>query len=217
MERIQPGSEDRVVFVGDLVARGPDTPSVLRYARELGALSVRGNHEHRMLLAHRARKENKRGPRLGPSHQRLLHELSEEDWQQLEALPLHLEFPDHGVLVVHAGVQPGVPLEEQQAWALMHMRSLTRHGAPSDRYSPTSWAAHYHEGPHVVYGHNAQAGLELHDNATGLDSGCCYGGRLSALVLKQGQAPPPTAERGDCIVSVPAYERYMPTGGPVSR
>lgn len=212
MERIQLGSEDQVVFVGDLVARGPDSAGVLSFARRVGALAVRGNHEHRMLLARKARDEGTRGPRLGPSHQRLLDELSEEDWALLEDLPLYLEFPEHHTLAVHAGLKPGVPLSEQEPWAMMHMRSLTRHGAPSDRYSSTSWAEAYQEGPHVVFGHNAQAGLQLHQNATGLDTACVYGGRLSALVLDQGQEPPPPRERADAIVSVPSHGRYVDYG-----
>ncbi len=212
LECLHPGADDQVVFVGDLVARGPDTAGVLRIARDLGALCVRGNHEHRLIHAHQARMNGQRGPRLGPSHMRLLDTLSDEDWVQLDALPLSLEFPDHEIRVVHAGVAPGVPLKSQQAWTLMHIRSLTKLGSPSDRYSPRSWALSYHQQPHIVFGHNAQAGLQLHPYATGLDSACVYGGRLSALVLEAGQTPPPAEERAACIVSVPARARYVDYG-----
>jgi hypothetical protein len=205
-------SGDRVVFVGDLVARGPDSRRVLRICREFGALAVRGNHEHRILVAHAARDRGERPPRLGPAHQKLLTELSQEDWQHLESLPLSLEFPEHGVRVVHAGVAPGVPFEEQQPWALLHIRSLTALGAPSDRYSPVSWAEQYEGPPHVVFGHNAQAGLQLAPSATGLDTGCVYGGELTALVLAAAQAPPPPEERRAVLVSVPARRRYVEYG-----
>lgn len=205
-------SSDQVIFVGDLVARGPDTKRVLALARELGAPAVRGNHEHRLILAHDARLRGGRPPHLGPSHRILLDELDDEDWAMLANLPLSLEFPAHRVRVVHAGVTPGVPLEEQQAWTLMHIRSLTKRGAPSDRYSDQSWAEAYQEEPHVVFGHNAQAGLQIHPYATGLDTACVYGGRLSALVLEEGQAPPPVGERPDCIVSVASRGRYVDYG-----
>lgn len=204
--------DDRIVFVGDLVARGPDSRRVLRLARELDALSVRGNHEHRMLVAHAALERGERGPRLGPAHQRLLTELGPEDWAHLEALPLSLEFPEHEVRVVHAGVVPNVPFEEQQPWTLLHVRSLTTLGAASDRYAPTSWAARYEGPPHVVFGHNAQAGLQLHSSATGLDTGCVYGGELTAMVLGRAQLPPPIAERREVLVSVPARRRYVDYG-----
>ena len=200
------------MFVGDLVARGPDTAAVLKTVRELRAPCVRGNHEHRLIHAHRAKLKGERGPRLGPSHRHLVDTLADEDWEHLENLPLSLKFPEHQVLVVHAGVVPGVPMKAQQAWTLMHIRSLTKLGAASDRYSPDSWAASYQELPHVVFGHNAQAGLQIHPYATGLDSACVYGGRLSALVLEGGQSPPPPEERLDCIVSVPARARYVDYG-----
>lgn len=212
LARIAPSSADRVVFVGDLVARGPDTRRVLAIARELGAASVRGNHEQRLLVARQAIRDGVRSPRVGPSHQKLLRELNETEWAQLESMPLHLEFPAHDVLTVHAGVQPGVPLEKQQPWTLLHIRSLTNLGAPSERYSPRSWADVYRSGPHVVFGHNAQAGLSLYGQATGLDSACVYGGRLSALVLEEGVVPPPREERIDAIVSVQARARYVDYG-----
>ena len=204
--------DDRVVFVGDLVARGPDSRRVLRVARELRALAVRGNHEHRMLVAHGALTRGERGPRLGPAHQRLLSELTDEDWAQLEALPLSLELPEHQVRVVHAGVVPGVPFEQQQPWTLLHVRSLTALGAASDRYAPVSWAERYVGPPHVIFGHNAQAGLQLSPFATGLDTGCVYGGALTALVLERAQVPPPASERRDVLVSVPARQRYVDYG-----
>ncbi len=212
LEILAPVQGDQVVFVGDLVARGPDTKGVLRLVRQLGALCVRGNHEHRLLVAWQAKQEKNRGPRLGPSHQRLLFELEEEDWRVLSALPLSLDFPAHDVRVVHAGVQPGVAFSEQQAWTLLHVRSLTRYGAPSDRYSEVSWAAAYKDSPHIVFGHNAQAGLQIHPQATGLDTGCVYGGRLTALVLEHGQLPPPVEERRDVIVSTPSRARYVDYG-----
>lgn len=212
LEIIGPSSDDRVVFVGDLVARGPDTKGVLRLARELGAVCVRGNHEHRLIVARQAKLRGQKVPRLGPSHKELLDTLDEQEWEQLEALPLSLDFPEHDVRVVHAGLAPGIALPLQQAWTLMHIRSLTKWGSPSDRYSSESWAAAYKEHPHVVFGHNAQAGLQLHECATGLDTACVYGGRLTALVLPAGTAPPAQHERMSAIISVPSRGRYVDYG-----
>lgn len=212
VEKLGMTEDDKLVFVGDLVARGPDTAGVLRLCRSLGAQSVRGNHEHRLLLAHEARKTKSRPPRLGPSHQHLVETLGEEDWEYLANLPLSLEFPGHNIRVVHAGVAPGIPFTEQQPWTLLHVRSLTSLGAPSDRYAKESWAARYEDDPHLVFGHNAQAGLQLHPHATGLDTGCVYGGQLTALVLEQGQAPPRPSERKDALVSVNAKRAHAGAG-----
>jgi diadenosine tetraphosphatase ApaH/serine/threonine PP2A family protein phosphatase len=212
LDKIGPTADEQVIFVGDLVARGPDTPGVLRLARQFRSQCVLGNHEHRLLLAHEARRSESRGPRLGPSHAALLHQLGDEDWEQLRNLPLSLEFPDHNIRVVHAGVVPGVPLEAQQPWTLLHLRSLTQKGAPSDRFSAQSWAELYQEDPHIVFGHNAQAGLQLHPAATGLDTACVYGGALTALVLEEGQRPPPPDQRLDCLVSVASRARDVDYG-----
>jgi hypothetical protein len=126
-----------------------------------------------------------------------------------------LEFPSHNVRVVHAGVRPGVAFEEQEPWTLLHVRSLTKKGAASERYSKESWAASYRENPHIVFGHNAQAGLQLHPFATGLDTACVYGGALTALVLDEGQSPPPVKDRLDCVRAVPARRRHVDFG-PIS-
>lgn len=212
LDEVAPSEGDQVVFVGDLVARGPDTPGVIRLAKQFNSQAVLGNHEHRMLLARDALFTGKRGPRLGPSHQALLSELTDEDWDYLRALPLSLEFPDHNIRVVHAGVRPGVKFEDQEAWTLLHIRSLTKGGSASDKYSDKSWAASYDEDPHIVFGHNAQAGLQLHAQATGLDTACVYGGALTALVLEEGQTPPPVDERRECLVSVASGGPYVDYG-----
>lgn len=211
LEQLGPVEGDTVVFVGDLVARGPDTPGVIRLAKQFGSQAVLGNHEHRMILAHDALRSGGTF-RLGPTHQALLHELSDSDWAYLRSLPLSLEFPSHSVRVVHAGIRPGVKFEDQEPWTLLHIRSLTKKGAASDRYSPESWAASYKEEPHIIFGHNAQAGLQLHPFATGLDTACVYGGSLTALVLEEGQSPPRVQERLDCIRSVPARRRHVDYG-----
>jgi hypothetical protein len=203
------GSEDRLVTVGDLVARGPDSRRVLRLVRDLDATGVRGNHEVRLLAAREARRRGVAGPPLGPSHARLVELLDDADWAVLDRLPAYLELPAHGALVVHAGLVPGKPITEQDPWALTHIRSLDEAGAPSDRPGCQSWAATYQGEAHVVFGHDARRGLQLYAAATGLDSACIYGGRLSALVLAEGAAVPPASDRMDAIVSVPARRAYI--------
>ncbi len=200
---------DRLLFVGDLIARGPDSVGVLRLYRASGAESVMGNHEERMLRARKARAEGKRGPRLGPAHYRLLHQLSEADWSLIQDFPLHIDLPEHGVRIVHAGVVPGIEFEQQDPWTLTHIRSLNSAGKPSDRVGDGSWAAAYTDGPHIVFGHNSRLQLQLHPNATGLDTGCVYGGTLTALVLEAGQRVPlDPQERQSLIFSVKANARY---------
>jgi hypothetical protein len=205
--------KDRLVLVGDLVVRGPDPHGTLRLARELGARAVRGNHEAK-LLAWRHKHEP-----LGPDHERVASALSEKEWKLVESLPLWLDLPEHGARVVHAGVVPGRELERTPAAALLKMRTLGRGGDWSDEPDAGPlWGTRYEGPPHVVFGHNARPEPQLHAWATGIDTGCVYGGKLTALVLGEDQVIP----RGDAVRpflrSVPAARRYYGgKGAPLSR
>lgn len=212
LDATQWSSSDRVFFVGDLVARGPDTPRVLELYRRVSARGVMGNHEDRILEARAERNAGRPGPRLSPAHEWVLAQLSEDDWALLEGLPLWLDVPEHEVRVVHAGVVPGVPITEQKRRDLLKMRALERDGTATSSWRKRSWAADYPGPPHIVFGHNAISGLQLHDAATGLDSGCVYGGALSALVLPARAPVPPPGERTRHIASVPARRRYVDYG-----
>lgn len=205
--------EDRLYFVGDLLARGPDSVGVLDCALRTGAQAVVGNHELRLLEARAARRAGTRGPRLGPSHLYLLHHLSERHWEYLERLPLSLALPEHDVLIVHAGLVPGLPLHQHTPRQLTRIRSIDGTGEPVETWGPVSWAERYEGGPHVVFGHNAQQGLQLCDWATGLDTGCVYGGKLTAVVLAAGQRMPPPEQRARALFSVPARRVHFQHGG----
>jgi hypothetical protein len=194
---------DRLVLVGDLVVRGPDPHGALALVKRLGARAVRGNHEDR-LLSWRHRHEP-----LGPDHARVAAALSEAEWSAIEALPLWLDLPEHGVRVVHAGVVPGQDVASTDPQALLKMRTLDARGRwSSDAEAGDLWGTRYEGPPHVVFGHNARPEPQLHPWATGLDTGCVYGGRLTALVLDKGE-PVPRGDRVKALLqSVPAARKY---------
>jgi hypothetical protein len=108
------------------------------------------------------------------------------------------------VRVVHAGIDPDLAFERQSPDTLMRIRTVIAHeGKRGQRY--VLWGARYTGPPHIVFGHNAAPGLQLHPWATGLDTGCVYGGRLTAMVLAEGQRVPRTvAARRAILVSEPA-------------
>ncbi|MES1189216.1 MAG: metallophosphoesterase [Myxococcales bacterium] len=211
VERAALTSADRVVFTGDLLSRGPKPHEVMRLYRLLGGRAPVGNHEQRLLDAHRARKTGEKGPRLSSSHQTIVDELSPEDWAVLEALPLFVDVPEHGVVVAHAGIDPSLPLAEQDPWVVTHVRSIDADGKPSEKWGEP-WGARYAGPAHIVFGHNARKHPQLHPFATGLDTGCVYGGRLTAMILPDGSAPPNVADRQDCLISVPARAAYSDYG-----
>ena len=196
---------DQLIHAGDLVAKGPDSKGVLALVRELGARGVRGNHDEHCLAWRRAQQRDEEPPELRRTHQEVVEALDEEDWLYLESLPLHLHLddalPDRSVRVVHGGFVPGVPLSEQRPKWLMNLRSLKR-GQPSKKAMEGSpWAAHWPGPELVVFGHDAIRGLQRHPHAIGLDTGCCYGGQLTALVFEKG------AHR---LVHVRAARQYAP-------
>ena len=176
-------SSDRVVLAGDLVAKGPDSRGVLALVRKLGASAVRGNHDH-AVLRWRDVIQQQIVPERITHHFQVARQLSAEDWSVLIALPLFLRVPEHNAIVVHGGVVPGIPLEQQEPDMLMNMRTLRPDGTGSRRPEEGDlWGSRWPGPELVIFGHHAMAGLQQHKSALGLDTGCVYGGRLTAYVM----------------------------------
>ena len=183
---------ERLVFVGDLVAKGPDSQGVIAFAREAGALAVMGNHDAHVLRlrAIEQGREPDDGRKAKPEHRQVLETLTAADWAYLEALPLWLRLgperagePD--TVVVHAGVMPGVAIERQEREHLLTLRSFSPEGEPTKKPKGTPWASLWAGPERIVFGHDAVRGLQEYPYATGLDTGCVYGGALTALVLPE--------------------------------
>jgi hypothetical protein len=196
---------ERLVLVGDLVAKGPDSPGVLARGREWGALAVLGNHDAHVLRVRdeqRGRGSEERLP-VKPEHQLVVDTLTPPDWAYLEGLPLLLRLgPEKkgaaDTVVVHAGVVPGVPLDEQSREHLLTLRSISEDGEPTKKIKGQPWASLWRGPERIVFGHDAIRGLQQYEHATGLDTGCVYGGALTALLLPERR-----------LVSVPARRAYV--------
>lgn len=207
-------SGDRLVFVGDLIARGPDSLGVLDIARKTGAIVVRGNHEQKLLEWHASRErwirgENAAKSPIGKMHRDIARALRPVDWSLLKTTKLSLDLPEHGLRVVHAGVDPSLPFEQQAPDTLLRIRTVV---APEKKRGEAHvlWGLRYSGPPHIVFGHNAAPGLQLHAWATGLDTGCVYGGRLTAMVLGNEQkVPRAIPARRELLVSQPARRMWF--------
>jgi len=214
------GTGDRLVLVGDVVARGPDSLGALDIVRRTGAVLVRGNHEERLLqsrddAAHpfgwdTPRGAAAKGPKpLGRIHAEVAEKLRPVDWAILDAAPLYVDLPEHGVRVVHAGVVPGVAIEKQDRKTLLTIRSLGPRGEAVEKRGAVLWGERYRGAPHIVFGHHAREKPQLHPWATGLDTGCVYGGFLTGLVLGEGERiPRNVAARRKLLVQIPAAREY---------
>lgn len=178
-------SEDRVILLGDLINRGPDSPGVVRFAMENHLESILGNHE-----LHFLKLKNQDG-----NYAQLNRELSTEEIQWMRKLPVYLIGPEF--IAVHAGLVPGKPISRTNRDLLTRIR--TWDGKGKDLKSPKNppWYEFYHGTKPVFYGHWAKAGLNLRRNTKGLDSGCVYGNELSAYILET-----------DRLVQVPARKMY---------
>jgi len=193
------GQRDRVILVGDLTAKGPDSQGVLALIRERGFQAVLGNHDAKVLSLGRHESAAAKDPDIG-EHARVAATLKDADWALLESLPLTIPVPEVKAIAVHAGLVPGVPLDAQPRKFLLNLRSITPAGEPSKRVNEgVPWASLWPGPEHVVFGHDAVRGLQRHPFATGLDTGCVYGGALSALILPANR-----------IISTPARRPYAP-------
>lgn len=228
LDKIHFGSGDRLVFVGDLIARGPDSLGVLDVARRTGAIVVRGNHEQKVLDWKHGHDRFLRGEGpevdIGKQHKDVALALRPVDWVILERTPIWVDLPEHNLRVVHAGFDPSRPVEAQDPNTLMRIRTVgaAPAAAPGEAQEHVLWGARYAGPVQVVFGHNALAGLQLHPFATGLDSGCVYGKRLTAMVLSEGQrVPGDVTARRKVLVSEDAkqvwYEPRAPDDDPRRR
>jgi hypothetical protein len=198
---------ERLILAGDLVAKGPDSQGVVELARTWGAKGVLGNHDAHVLRARdlragRAPADGKK--KIRPEHQQVADTLGPDDWRYLEELQLFLRLGPESdgaadTAVVHAGAVPGVALEDQARENLITMRSIDDAGRASKRIEGTPWAVAWQGPERLIFGHDAVRGLQQHAWATGLDTACVYGGRLTALVLPERR-----------LVSVPAKRSYVP-------
>ena len=193
----QPG--DLVCFLGDLVCKGPDSISVVQMAREIGAIGIRGNHDFEVVRWYQAIQSGVEPPVVGSEHFHIASCLSKADMKWLHALPWYISSKDLGALFVHAGFVAGIRLAKQNPRLMMNMRSILPDGTVTSKFfSNWPWARLW-DGPQtVLFGHDADRGLQQYEHAIGLDTGCVYGGRLTACILPEKR-----------LVSVNARREYF--------
>jgi hypothetical protein len=114
--------DDTLILVGDLVNKGPKSAEVVSLARELGAFAVVGNHE----LASLAGRHARQGGRNPDEAKRYAwtDSMSAADVEFVRKLPYTLSLPLHNAVVVHAGLVPDIPLDEQTPHNMVSMRTV---------------------------------------------------------------------------------------------
>eukprot|EP00484_Ammonia_sp_Unknown_P028599 CAMPEP_0197037430 /NCGR_PEP_ID=MMETSP1384-20130603/14645_1 /TAXON_ID=29189 /ORGANISM="Ammonia sp." /LENGTH=324 /DNA_ID=CAMNT_0042467735 /DNA_START=42 /DNA_END=1016 /DNA_ORIENTATION=- len=145
-----------------------------------------------------------RDPLSMTNHQRCAEHISQSNIEYLASMPLYLQ-PHPKLRVVHAGIIPNVSMDKQDAWNLMNIRNIIekptpKHtdlmiaGKPAKQRAAMegtgyhdlgdAWYTFYDGPEHIFYGHDAKRRLQTCAYTTGLDTGCCYGGFLTAAVVK---------------------------------
>ena len=177
----RPG-EVELIALGDLVDRGPEPERVLDFVRQHAVRCVMGNHERKHLLGRQGRFM------LAQSQLITRAELGPERYA--DACALMATFPtaielDHAILV-HGYFDPALPLGDQHEGTLLGMlggaQQLRRtYGRP--------WYELYRGPKPIVVGHHHYRGngqpLVVPGLVYGLDTGCCHGYRLTALMLPE--------------------------------
>jgi len=190
---------DLVVFLGDLVCKGPDSLAVVQMAREIGAIGIRGNHDFEVIRWHQAIKSGADPPVIGSEHYYVASALSTADLKWMYSLPWFITSSHLNALFVHAGFVSGIRLAKQNPRLMMNMRSILPDGTVTSKFFNNWPWARLWDGPQTVFfGHDADRGLQQYEHAIGLDTGCVYGGKLTACILPERR-----------IVSVNAKREYF--------
>ncbi len=178
----------KVIFLGDLVDRGPATPSVLRLAMNMvaagNALCIPGNHDMKLL-----RKLKGRDVRITHGIAESLAQLEQEPpafksrvITFLEGLISHYVLDDGKLVVAHAGMKESMRGRSSRAVREFALYGETT-GETDDLGLPVryDWAAEYRGRAIVVYGHTTVAEPEWLNRTINIDTGCVFGGKLTAL------------------------------------
>ena len=217
---------DHIITTGDILNKGPDSSGVIDFLIEEGASCVRGNNEDKVLrlLAEQDTLEQSKitnDSREGEKDvevRDLALALTSRQLHYIRSFPLilrvgHVTSADPLLVVVHAGLVPGIELKEQDPYSVMNMRIIdAKYNTPSNDDERKGsypwfevWNKHQSKKPKrlqstkesdyealnsvqttVVYGHDAKRGLQVHEYTKGLDSSCVRGGQLTALVVSAG-------------------------------
>lgn len=192
----RPAADTQIIFLGDLVDRGPDSAGVVERLLQMerdtpGTRFLLGNHEEVFLKAFDG--DLKALPffiRIGGRETILSYGVTEADYlkadypELLELMHRHVpadhiaflkRFEDlivHGdYAFVHAGVRPGEPLARQRASDLRWIREeFLTHAAAHEKI--------------IVHGHTIFENVEIHPHRIGLDTGAYRSGRLSAMAFE---------------------------------
>jgi protein phosphatase len=212
----------RVIFLGDMVDRGPNTPEVLRMAMDMAATGtafcVPGNHDNKLLRALRGHNvQVSHG--LARSLEQLEHEppaFIERVTAFLDSLVSHYVLDEGRLVVAHAGMpealQGRVSRKVHEFGLYGETTGETDEAGLPVRYQ---WAQDYRGTAIVVYGHTPVPQPEWHNRTLNIDTGCVFGGRLTALRYPEQELVSVAAAQVYSEPARPLVQRSEPRDGGV--
>ncbi|HTI72426.1 MAG TPA: polynucleotide kinase-phosphatase [Candidatus Limnocylindria bacterium] len=207
---VNPAPGRKLIFLGDLVDRGPQIPQVLKLAMNAvaagTALCVPGNHDWKLM-----RKLNGRDVQVSHGMAESLAQLSNETEvfrrqvvEFVDNLVSHYVLDDGKLVVAHAGMK-----ESMQGRGSGAVRDFALYGETTGEIDEfglpvrLNWAAEYRGPAMVVYGHTPVPEPEWLNRTINIDTGCVFGGRLTALRYPEKE-----------WISVPARQTYAESRKP---
>ena len=207
---VTPPDGRKAIFLGDLVDRGPKSPQVLKLVMQMvavgTALCIPGNHDNKLL-----RKLRGRDVQVTHGLAKTLEQLDDEtpEFRRdvvafLDSLISHFVLDDGKLVVAHAGMK-----ESMAGRASGAIRDFALYGdttGETDEFGlpvRLNWAADYRGTAKVVYGHTPIPEPQWLNNTLNIDTGCVFGGSLTALRYPERE-----------LVSVAALETYAESARP---
>ncbi|MCI0700299.1 MAG: metallophosphoesterase, partial [Planctomycetia bacterium] len=203
----------KLVFVGDLCDRGPDTPGVLRLVMDVmkrdAGYCVLGNHDDKLLRWFKNPEKVKLTHGLAQSVDQFAPEpqqFRDRVQEFIAKLPSHLVLDGGRLVVAHAGLTA-----EMHGRVSGKVRAFALYGdttGESDEFGlpvRLNWAANYRGRATVVYGHTPTLTAEWVNRCICIDTGCVFGGALTALRWPEQE-----------LVSVPAEKQYAESKRPLA-
>ncbi len=208
----------RAVFLGDLVDRGPSSPEVLKLVMSMVnskiAFCVPGNHDLKLQKFLSGKKVS-----LNHGLELTAEQLSNEPKEFLEVteqflygLISHLVFDQGRLVVAHAGIK-----ESMQGRGSGAVRSFCLYGETTGEIDEfglpvrLNWAADYRGEAKVIYGHTPVPEAQWLNNTLDIDTGCVFGGKLTALRYPEEELVDVKAQKIYCEPKKPLIEKSTTT------
>ena len=212
--------EDREISVGDILDRGEESNATLTYAREQKIELVLGNHEYKYLRFSKHEESSKQTGKKNPmvlndEKLTIYNTLTKEDMEYIQNAPFFIKI--NNLTILHAGITNKIELlnaNKKELESLTRTRELDENqktlALGQSSYGSRFWSEFYDgsEGI-IIYGHEAFNKVKIDKYSFGIDTGCVYGNKLTALIIEDTKEPMLSYN----IIQVNAHKAYSTNKG----